>query len=142
MSIDINTVTTTSFRKMIEEKFLNWAMSKSLSYRILYVIYIKALFHNNFLANFGKAKTGYEIDVLCDYLRLDEDELFDHILLRPALDNYIADKNVYEYLCDNCEDYDMCDVLNRTRQNQYIILREVFNEITSDVYGFMEATAY
>ena len=129
MSIDINTVTTTSFRKMIEEKFLNWAMSKSLSYRILYVIYIKALFHNNFLANFGKAKTGYEIDVLCDYLR-------------PALDNYIADKNVYEYLCDNCEDYDMCDVLNRTRQNQYIILREVFDEITSDVYGFMEATAY
>ena len=72
MSIDINTVTTTSFRNLIEEKFLNWAMSKSSSYRILYVIYVKALFHNNFLANIGKAKKGYEIDILCDYLDIDE----------------------------------------------------------------------
>ena len=70
MSIDINTVTTTSFRNLIEEKFLNWAMSKSLSYRILYVIYIKALFHNNFLANIGKAKKGYEIDILCGKLKV------------------------------------------------------------------------
>ena len=141
MSIDIDTVTTTSFRNLIEEKFLNWAMSKSLSYRILYVIYIKALFHNNFLANIGKAKKGYEIDILCDYLDIDEVVFFEHLVLRPALDNYITDKKVYEYLCESCEDYDMYDALNRTRQNQYIVLREVFDEITNDVYSFMEAAA-
>lgn len=141
MTINTNTVTTTSFKKLIEERFLDWAMSKSLSYRILYVIFVKALFKNNFLANLDKARIGYEIDILCEYLNIDEDELFDNLLLRPALDNYISHNNVYEYLCDNCDDYDMCDALNRTRQNQYIILREVFDEITNDVFGFMEAAA-
>lgn len=35
----------------------------------------------------------------------------------------------------------MYDALNRSRQNQYIVLREVFDEITNDVYSFMEAAA-
>lgn len=118
----------------VVERAFNEALERiEKEYRALYTVFIEAFMRGDIMRNIEEAKNNGELSVIERYLGMDPINLFSLPVYREEICRFIRSKDLIRQLANNCEMFDPYDIKLQTKENQRIVIEEVFCYIGTEV---------
>ena len=118
----------------VVERAFNEALERiEKEYQALYTVFIEAFMRGDIMRNIEDAKNNGELSVIERYLGMDPINLFSLPVYREEICRFIRSKDLIRQLANNCEMFDPYDIKLQTKENQRIVIEEVFCCIGTEV---------